>query len=67
MTFKQKAQFIISWANVISFVFVWLLAIKQMMTFKGDVILMGMLLFVEILIYIAVMLKINKIIDNLND
>ena len=39
----------------------------EMMTFKGDVILMGMLLFVEILIYIAVMLKINKIIDNLND
>lgn len=67
MTFKQKAQFIISWVNVISLVFVWLLCIKQMMTFKGDAALMVILLFVEISIYMAVMLKINKIIDNISD
>ena len=67
MTFKQKAQFIISWINVLSIVFVWLLAIIQMMTFEGSMVLMVILLFIEIFIYLVVMIKINKIIDILSD
>lgn len=67
MTFKQKAQFIISWINVISIFLLWVFAAIQLFTFKGNMLILVIQLFVEVVIFLAVMIKINNLVDNLSD
>lgn len=66
MTFKQKAEFIVSWLNAL-WLFIPALLLPILISYFENEIISILLIFLIIFVFLFALIKINKIIKNMND